>query len=165
MSLQNACTHVLKFVNNILKCANNTLCCVCYIHTGMAFTCSNVLIAVRPVEDWWGKYSGLGCRLYISEDKRTVIRETYSDPDEQKRQLILYWITTDPLASWRRLIRELDRMSQSPVADAIRDYAEPLAGAICNVMSICCYLYSDLQCSAWQRGSTSNIQYTHIYQI
>ena len=97
----------------------------------MAFTCSNVLIAVRPVENWW-----LG--LYISEDKRTAIRETYSDPDEQKRQLILYWITTDPLASWRRLIRQLDWMSQSPVADAIRDYAEPLAGAICNVMYICC---------------------------
>ena len=107
----------------------------------MAFTCSNVLIAVRPVEDWWGDrglgYSGLGRWLYISEDKMTAIRETYSDPDEQKRQLILYWITTDPLASWRRLITQLDKMNQSPVADAIRDYAEPLAGAICNVVYIC----------------------------
>ena len=104
----------------------------------MAFTCSNVLLAVRLVEDWWGEYGGLGYNLYISKDKMTAIRETYSDPDEQKRQLILYWITTDPLASWRRLIRELDWMRQSPVADAIRDYAEPLAGAICNVMYICC---------------------------
>ena len=105
----------------------------------MAFTCSNVLIAVRAVEDWWGEYSGLGAYLYISEDKRTAIQEMYSDPDEQKRQLILYWITTDPLASWRRLITQLDdMMRQSPVADAIRDYAEPLAGAICNVMYICC---------------------------
>ena len=138
MSLQNAYTHVLKCVNNILKCANNILCCVCYIHTGMTFTCSNVLIAVRPVEDWWGKYSGLGVFLHISKDKMTAIREMYSDPDEQKRQLILYWITTDPLASWRRLIRQLDWMYLSPVADAIRDYAEPLAGAICNVMYICC---------------------------
>ena len=103
----------------------------------MAFTCSNVLITVRAVEDWWGGL-GLGHRLFISEDKRTAIRETYSDPDEQKRQLILYWITTDPLASWRRLITQLDDMRQSPVADAIRDYAEPLAGAICNVMYICC---------------------------
>ena len=105
----------------------------------MAFTCSNIFIAVRPVENWWGLV-GLGYNLYISEDKRTAIRETYSDP-EQKRQLILYWITTDPLASWRRLITQLDDMSQSSVADAIRDYAEPLAGAICNVMYICCYLY------------------------
>ena len=99
------------------------------LHTGIAFTCSNVLVAVRLVEDWWGEY-GLGYWLYISEDKRTVIRETYSDPEEQKRQLILYWITTDPLASWRRLITRLDWMDQSPVADAIRDYAEPLAGEI-----------------------------------
>ena len=134
MSLQNACTHVLKCVNNILKCANNILCCVCYIHTGMAFTCSNVLIAVRPVENWWGGGGLGGGGLYISEDKSTAIRETYSDPDEQKRQLILYWITTDPLASWRRLISLLDNMSQSPVADAIRDYAEPLVGVrlICS---------------------------------
>ena len=112
----------------LLKCANN-IPLLCMLHTGMAFTCSNVLFAVRPVENWWGD-NGLGYRLYISKDKRTSIRETYSDPDEQKRQLILYWITTDPLASWRRLIRQLDEMSQSPVADTIRDYAEPLAGEI-----------------------------------
>ena len=99
----------------------------------MAFTCSNVLIAVRTVD-----YDVLGYNLYISDDKRTAIRETYSDIEEQKRHLILYWIATDPLASWRRLIRQLDYIRQSPVADAIRDYAEPLAGAICNVMYICC---------------------------
>ena len=103
----------------------------------MAFTYSNVLLHLRAVVDWWGNH-GLWEWLYISEDKRTAIRATYSDLEEQKRQLVLYWITTDPLASWRRLITRLDGMRQSPVADAIRDYAEPLAGAICNAMYICC---------------------------
>ena len=115
------------------------------LHTGIAFTCSNVFVAVRLVEDWWGEY-GLGYWLYISEDKRTVIRETYSDPEEQKRQLILYWITTDHLASWRRLITRLDWMSQSPVADAIRDYAEPLAGEI--ILYNIFIFYHNLKCSA-----------------
>ena len=96
----------------------------------MAFTPSNVLGAVWPVEDWWGDV-GLGVYLYISKEKRKEIQQLYSDPEEQKRQLIIYWMSTDPLASWRRLIRELDHMSQSPVADAIRDFAEPLAaGAV-----------------------------------
>ena len=98
--------------------------------TGMAFTCSNVLRAVRTVENWWREY-GLGYRLYISEEKSEEIQLVYSDPEEQRRQLILYWMSTDPLASWRRLIRQLDRMSQSPVADGIRHFAEPLAaGAV-----------------------------------
>ena len=98
--------------------------------TGMAFTPSNVLGAVWPVEDWWGG-GGLGVSLYISEEKRKEIQQLYSDPEEQKQQLIIYWVSTDPLASWRRLITRLDDMSQSPVADAIRDFAEPLAaGAV-----------------------------------
>ena len=96
----------------------------------MAFTCSNVLRAVRTVEDWW-QYDGLGFNLYISEEKRIEIQQVYSDPEEQRRQLILYWMSTDPLASWRRLITQLDDISQSPVADGIRDFAEPLAaGAV-----------------------------------
>ena len=83
-----------------------------------------------PVENWWGD-DGLGFNLYISEEKRKEIQQLYSDPEEQKQQLIIYWMSTDPLASWRRLITSLDRMSQSPVADAIRDFAEPLAaGAV-----------------------------------
>ena len=98
----------------------------------MAFTPSNVLRAVWPVEDWWGRV-GLGYHLYISEEKRKEIQQLYSDPEEQKLQLIIHWMSTDPLASWRRLIKELDYMRQSPVADAIRDFAEPLAaGAIHN---------------------------------
>ena len=102
---------------------------------GMAFTCSNVLRAVRPVKNWWEK-KGLGRYLYVSEKKKDEIQQMYSDPEEQKRQLILYWMSTDPLASWRRLIRQLDFMRQSPVADGIRDFAEPLAeGTVENIVS------------------------------
>ena len=91
----------------------------------MAFTSSNVYKAVWTIEDWWGR-AGLGVYLYIPEEKQNEIQQSYADPEEQKRQLILYWMATDPLASWRRLIRELDEMYQIPLADAIRDFAEPL---------------------------------------
>ncbi|CAI8009012.1 hypothetical protein GBAR_LOCUS6102, partial [Geodia barretti] len=45
---------------------------------------------------------------------------------EQKKQLISFWINTDPLASWRRLIWALDGMKETKMADSIRSYAEPL---------------------------------------
>ena len=110
--------------------------CVCGMCApGMAFTCSNVLRAVRPVENWWGG-RGLRINLHISKGKRDEIQQMYFDPEEQKRQLILYWMSTDPLASWRRLITVLDWIGQSPVADGIRDFAEPLAaGTVENSVS------------------------------
>ena len=77
------------------------------------------------LENWWGR-GGLGSWLYISEEKRNEVQRVYYDPEEQKRQLILYWMSTDPLASWRRLITRLDSMNKSPVGDAIRDFAELL---------------------------------------
>ena len=109
--------------------------------TGMAFTCSNVLTAVRTVENWWSEYGGLRYWLYIPEEKMEEIQRVYSDPEEQKRQLILYWMSTDPLASWRRLITQLDWMDQSPVADAIRDFAEPLAaGTVYKSINKCTHM-------------------------
>ena len=82
------------------------------------------------MKNWW-EYNGLGVYLYISEKKWKEIRLAFHDPEEQRRQLILYWMSTDPQASWRRLITRLDYMSQSFLADGIRDFAEPLAaGAV-----------------------------------
>ena len=122
------CTHIYYMYIQHSKIIGLS-CFFAVCTTGMAFTCSNVLRAVRTVENWWGE-NGLGYNLYISEKKREEIQRMYSDPEEQRRQ-ILYWMSTDPLASWRRLITELDDMSQSPVADGIRDFAEPLAaGAV-----------------------------------
>ena len=123
------CTHIYYMYIQHSKIIGLS-CFFAVCTTGMAFTCSNVLRAVRTVEDWWGD-DGLGDWLYISEEKRKEIQLVYSDPEEQRRQLILYWMSTDPLASWRRLITRLDWMSQSPVADGTRDCTEPLAaGAV-----------------------------------
>ena len=100
------------------------------------------------MEDWWSE-EGLGYQLHIPEEKIKEIQCVYTDPEEQMRQLVLYWMATDPLASWRRLIRQLDDMQQSPVADSIRDFAEPLTTGAVNynkiaVQPVCC-LFITLQ--------------------
>ena len=49
--------------------------------------------------------------------------------DEQFRiALIGYWLQRDHLASWRRLIRELDVHDHLEVADKIRHYAKEPSG-------------------------------------
>ena len=76
-------------------------------------------------------YSGaLSGWLYIPRSKQDEIRRNFPDEMEQKRQAISYWINTDPLASWRKLIRALDWMEETEVADSIRSNAEPLTGIV-----------------------------------
>ena len=66
--------------------------------------------------------------LSIPPSKQAEIRRNSPDEMEQKRQAISWWINTDPLASWRRLITALDDMEETKVADSIRSNAEPLTG-------------------------------------
>ena len=95
---------------------------------------SNVMRAVREVERWWGEAGStvraLAGWLSIPESKQDEIRRNFPDEMEQKRQAISYWINTDPLASWRRLITALDMMYETKVADSIRSNAEPLTGIV-----------------------------------
>ena len=81
---------------------------------------------------WWGRVSDhpppLAVCLYIPESKLNEIRHNFPDEMDQKKQMIVYWINTDPLASWRRLITTLDKMEETELADSIRSNAEPLTG-------------------------------------
>ena len=94
---------------------------------GVPLTPSNVMRAVREVERWWGE-RGLRTHLYIPWSKEEEIRQNFPHEMDQKKQAISYWINTDPLASWRRLITALDWMSETKLADSLRSNAEPLTG-------------------------------------
>ena len=114
-----------------------TLCLsdVFHIHTPCAdvpLIPSNVMRAVREVEEWWGGISDnvLAGWLFIPQSKQDEIKHKFPDEMDQKRQAISYWINIDPLASWRRLITQLDEMRETEVADSIRSNAEPLTGIV-----------------------------------
>ena len=81
---------------------------------------------------WWGRLGdyppSLAGYLYIPESKQNEIRHYFPDEMDQKKQMIVYWINTDPLASWRRLITALDEIGETELADSIRSSAEPLTG-------------------------------------
>ena len=73
--------------------------------------------AVRVVEGVWN-WRSLGHWLSIPESKH----------GESVKDLMTYWMTTDPFPSWRRLIRALYASGEKGIADSVRHYAEPLAG-------------------------------------
>ena len=116
--------------------------------------------AVREVKRWWGETGvlvvggTLAGWLYIPPSKQDEIRRNIPDEMEQKRQAISYWINTDPLASWRRLITALDVMRQTEVADTIRSNAEPLTGIVTM------YYYCMFSCT-----TTHTVHYTSQYTM
>ena len=101
--------------------------CVFMCTPGDPLTPSYVMRAVREMEDWWGERR-LGIYLCRAQSKLKEIRKTFPDEMDQKKQAVLYWINTDPEASWRGLIWALDAMRYTKLADSIRANAEPLTG-------------------------------------
>ena len=54
----------------------------------------------------------------------------YSTEDQRRSAAVQYWLATDPHASWRRLITQLDQFEEHDVAEQIHRYAEKLTGMI-----------------------------------
>ena len=66
------------------------------------------------------------------------LQASHHSTDEQEAAVVRYWVLRDPLASWRRIIHQLDEWADIPgyghysdIADRIRHYAEELTG-ICS---------------------------------
>ena len=77
------------------------------------------------------KWKNLGTMLLIPTLTLNNIQSEYSNDAERLRAAVRYWLLQDPLASWKRLIYELDLWDDEDahkVADTIRIYAEKLPG-------------------------------------
>ena len=62
------------------------------------------------------------------------LRSAHHSTGEQEAAVVRYWLLRDPLASWRRIIHQLDEWADygydhySDIADRIRHHAEELTG-------------------------------------
>ena len=107
--------------------------CVFMCAAGVPLTPSNVMRALRELEEWKSREElGLGFWLSIPQSKMTEMKQNFPNTIDQKKQFIYYWMQKDPLATWRRLIYALDMMGETELADSIRSNAEPLTGIQCN---------------------------------
>ena len=90
----------------------------------------NVVQALKALSALW---RDVGDWLYIPKAAQQHIESEYSTDVECLRALVRCWLLRDPLASWRRLIHQLDLGSDflldfAGVADGVRAYAEELPG-------------------------------------
>lgn len=92
-----------------------------------ALTPLNVVKMLKAMEKWWGEGS-LTEQLFIPKSKLSEIKAKFPDEMDRKREAVSYWMENDPLASWRRLIRALDRIKEADLADTLRCNIEPLSG-------------------------------------
>ena len=103
-----------------------------------ALTADNVLRELKDVS-WTilssNKWRGLTVLhngvLWLPDSQRRKIESEYSTEDQQKKVAIQFWLSSDPFASWRRLIRQLDQFEEHAVAKQIGRYAEKLTGMTC----------------------------------
>ena len=100
-----------------------------------ALTVQNIVQELRGVDlfklDIWGKKTILG----IPSAQLAELQSAHHSTDEQEAAVVRYWLLRDPLASWRKIILQLDDWAgymdddhYSNIADRIRHYAEELTG-------------------------------------
>ena len=73
--------------------------------------------------------------LGIPDAQLAELQSAHHSTDEQEAAVVRYWLLRDPLASWRKIIHQLDEWAvyygyghYSDIADRIRHYAEELTG-------------------------------------
>ena len=66
--------------------------------------------------------------LRIPAAQLAELQSAHHSTDEQEAAVVRYWLLRDPLASWRRIIYQLDNFGYGHYADRIRHYAEELTG-------------------------------------
>ena len=82
--------------------------------------------------------------LRLPESQRHKIEAEYTTEDQRKNAAVHFWLVSDPYASWRRLIKELDRLEEHAMARQIHRYAEKLTGMSCThqITALCMFKYS-----------------------
>ena len=76
----------------------------------------------------------------IPSAKLDELKAAHHSTDQQEAAVVRYWLLRDPLASWRKIIYQLDEWAYytdddwySDIADRIRHYAEELTGMCCFI--------------------------------
>ena len=73
--------------------------------------------AVEEVSDW----KALGHQLDVNPVKLCELQQSDRNPEDCKEELLIFWVEHDRSASWKKLVRALDRMEEQDIAQRIRE--------------------------------------------
>ena len=96
-----------------------------------ALTVDNVVRELKDIT--WNRLCSV---LLLPYSQRRKIKNEYATENQHRNAAVHFWLFSDPYASWRKLIRQLDCLRQHTLAERIRDYAEKLSGML---VSCLCY--------------------------
>ena len=82
----------------------------------------------------------------MPEVKLDQIKSQHPHPSDRLREAFSYFLRLDPDASWRSVLRALDGMKETKLADRLRKLAEPVTGM--HVVITC------VQCVSSQHAGT-----------
>ena len=72
--------------------------------------------------------AGLAYFLRVPKQICNEIERNHSNPPDQLREVVSYYLTRCPSPSWRGVIRAVVGMGANHVADVMRERAEPVRG-------------------------------------
>ena len=111
------------------QCVLCVYVCVVYFNVA-ALTFTNVSDVLKGIK--WR----ILCRLLdISHSKRGELEASIPSIEQRRDRAIQQWITTDPLASWRRIVDHIYRWGstdEKAIGDKIRHYCAELTGMCIN---------------------------------
>lgn len=96
---------------------------ICGHSNATALTVNNIIKALQGLH-----WRTLGRILWVPYSKRNEISQENPTNEQRKEAVVRYWLLRDPLASWRRILYQLDWNGEHGQADTIRHYAEELTG-------------------------------------
>ena len=115
-----------------------SLLSLCFSLSTTALTVDNVVRELKDIT--WDILCG-DDRTYgvldLPDSQRHKIEDKYATENQCRNAAVHFWLFSDPYASWRKLIRQLDCLRQHTLAERIRDYAEKLSGML--VSCLCCH--------------------------
>ena len=115
----------------------HVILCFCSSSNATALTVNNIVQELRGVDVFKINNSFFTPQniLGIPAAQLAELQSAHHSTDEQEAAVVRYWLLRDPLASWRKIIYQLDLWAGFPgyghysdIADRIRHYAEELTG-------------------------------------
>ena len=87
-----------------------------------------------PESQWrWGEHGGLSDELGISYHQQNEIANKYL-LNNDRASAAVKWLQDNQQMSWRVIVRALDAVEESKLADEVRKLLEPPSGEIIHIV-------------------------------